>query len=128
MSGIRYKLDTTNLDKLKKKHPDRVDKVLGKLAGDSEAYIKTNFSRTAPNPSSPGSPPAVQTGRLKKSVLHRKVREQVWEVTEGGNGAPYAGYLEFGTHNMAARPHFRDGVYAVIRKAPKMLIGTIEDL
>lgn len=53
-----------------------------------------------PSPSAPGSPPGVRTGLLRGS----------WSPFSGANicgitsGAHYAGYLEYGTRKMAARP------------------------
>jgi HK97 gp10 family phage protein len=57
-------------------------------------------------PSQPGSPPAVDTGRLRASITHR-IEGGGWEKTTRGyvgTNVIYGRYLEFGTSRMAARP------------------------
>lgn len=55
------------------------------------------------NPSTPGSPPNVQHGRLRGSVA--------WEIVNGvarvGTNVKYGRWLELGTAKMAARPWLR---------------------
>ena len=52
------------------------------------------------SPSAPGSPPGVRSGNLRRN----------WTMFSGGgsfgitSGMGYAGYLEYGTSKMAARP------------------------
>lgn len=54
--------------------------------------------------SAPGEPPAVDTGRLRASIIHEIEREfRTWIGTVGTN-VEYAPSLEFGTTKMAARP------------------------
>ena len=66
-----------------------------------------------PSPSAPGNPPGVRTGLLRAS----------WSPFSGSDifgissGAHYAGYLEYGTRKMAARP-FVDRI--VDRAMPKI--------
>ncbi len=50
--------------------------------------------------SAPGSPPAMQTGDLMRSVFTRSAGSR----HTLGVTMPYARFLEYGTGNMAARP------------------------
>lgn len=52
--------------------------------------------------SSPGNPPAIDSGELLRSIMF-DVRDMEVEVGSIG-GAPYAEFLEFGTKKMEARP------------------------
>ena len=52
--------------------------------------------------SSPGNPPAIDTGELARSIIF-DVRDMEVEVGAAG-GAPYALFLEEGTKKMKARP------------------------
>lgn len=55
----------------------------------------------------PGRPPAIQTGAYARSVRTRRVSiESGWEV---GTDSEIGPYLQFGTENMAARPHVVEG-------------------
>lgn len=51
--------------------------------------------------SAPGEAPAVDTGRLMKSIY---AKAPTGNTAEFGAAAPYAGYLEDGTKKMAKRP------------------------
>ena len=53
-----------------------------------------------PSPSAPGSPPGVRTGHLRRDWTMFSSAE-VFGIE---SGAHYAGYLEYGTSKMAARP------------------------
>lgn len=54
--------------------------------------------------SAPGDPPAVDTGRLRQSIVALKVERYRWRV---GTNVDYALALEFGTRHIAARPFLR---------------------
>jgi len=54
--------------------------------------------------SAPGDPPAVDSGRLRQSIVALKVDQFRWRV---GTNVEYALYLEFGTRRMAPRPFLR---------------------
>ena len=58
---------------------------------------------TGRKPSAPGQPPAVQTGRLRNSIVHQPATAGNLFARAGTN-VPYGKYLEFGTSKMAARP------------------------
>lgn len=117
-SAIRIELDMRRLKELERKTPGITDKVMGKLAGDVDGYAKDHMSRTAPDASRPGEPPAVQTGKLKNSITHQREAARSWSVTVG---AEYGVHLEFGTAVMAARPFLRPAVRAIAETAPKVL-------
>lgn len=123
-SSIRIELDMKALKDLERKTPGITDKVMGKLAGDVEGYAKDHMSRTAPDPSRPGEPPAVQTGRLKNSIVHKREAARSWSVTVG---AEYGAPLEFGTAKMEARPFLRPAVRAIAQTAPKVLKAEVFD-
>jgi HK97 gp10 family phage protein len=57
--------------------------------------------------SRPGSPPAVDTGDLKKSVRHEVIQRGDEVVGFVGSDLPYALPLETGTKNMEPRPFLR---------------------
>jgi hypothetical protein len=56
------------------------------------------------NPSKPGEPPHVQTGRLRSSVAYEIVSATVGRV---GTNVKYGRWLELGTRRVAARPWLR---------------------
>lgn len=58
--------------------------------------------------SSPGNPPAIDTGELIRSVMF-DVRDMEIEIGSLG-GAPYSKHLEFGTKKMEARPFVNPAV------------------
>lgn len=106
------RVDTRRLDAILRNAGRNTDEVLGKIAGDLEAYMKDHMSTSSP--SSPGDPPGVVTGYLKNSIQARKERPKHWAVY----GANYGLYLEYGTVRMAARPFVRPAVWAIKRNLP----------
>ena len=65
-------------------------------------YRRGNITHQA---SAPGEPPATDTGVLVNSIVGDVTRAQNNQVQGYVRaGAGYAGYLEFGTRRMAARP------------------------
>lgn len=62
--------------------------------------------------SAPGDAPAVDTGRLRQSIVALKVGDARWRV---GTNVQYALYLEFGTRRMAPRPFIRPVIEKVRR-------------
>lgn len=85
--------------------------------------------RPGGNPSSlPGEPPALQTGWLRSSYSSWKEGPGI--VAIGSRGSPssgenYAGFLEFGTSKMAARPHLRPAVEKVKEMVPSTVAKEI---
>ena len=73
-------------------------------------------------PSTPGNAPAIQTGNLVRNVivddsdlLKMHVRVGVFD------NAPYAGFLEFGTKSMAARPYLKPAMLHAAEVAKAIL-------
>lgn len=75
------------------------NKLLKRAAEVVVGYVNSSWSETSP--SAPGQPPAVVTGKLKKSV-------RIYELNKGHVQIlwleEYSKFLEFGTTNMAPRP------------------------
>jgi len=126
-NDVKVTVDTRGLDKLRKL-PGAIDAMFAKITGDVDADIKESFSTTAPNPSAPGDPPAVQTGRLKNSVTHYQIASKKWAVEQDGKIAPYGPHLEYGTINVAPRPFFRPAIYRSVKRLPKLMKASVEDL
>lgn len=57
--------------------------------------------------SAPGDPPAPDTHELQASYEAKKIRLPAGSAVEIGSPLKRAGWLEFGTKNMQARPHVR---------------------
>jgi len=107
--GVRS--DTRKLDAIVTHRARNADEALGEVTMLLVQHMKTNWSATSP--SSPGEPPAVDTGNLTNSIDGRvHVRGKEWRIT----GAEYGLFLEYGTPRMPARPFIYPAVYAVRRK------------
>lgn len=87
-------------------------------------YMKGKNRSIKHQASAPGEPPATDTGRLVNSIVGdaKVVGKQVQGFLEARTS--YAGYLEFGTRRMAARPFMtpsvmknRDRAIALMRDA-----------
>lgn len=100
-AGIAVKLDLKRLEEIRRNNPGRADQIVGTIAFDMEADLKANMS--SGSPSSPGSPPAVDTGALKSSIHAERLGPMLWRVVDG---VLYGVMLEFGTRKMRARPFF----------------------
>lgn len=102
----------------------KAQKVVQKLAQDTQGYIVTHFSATAPQPSPPGAPPAVQTTQLRTSVVAEPdgIDEFTWWLLVG---AEYGLPLEFGTMRMAARPFVRPALRWIAANVPKGLLRSV---
>jgi hypothetical protein len=72
--------------------------------------------------SSPGNAPAVDTGRLRASVLFRKVGPATVDVL---TRVKYGAWLEFGTSRIAARPAWVPAVEAMRPRFLKRLEAVI---
>lgn len=118
---MRVVVNTAHLDKLGKGLG--VETVLRKLAMDTESSIKNNFSSQSPSPV--GSPPGVDTGNLKNSVVAVR-RGKGWAVIIG---ADYGADLEYGTRKMPARPFVRPAVRRVVNAMNRRdLVDIVEDV
>lgn len=114
------RVDTRRLDAIMRNLGRNTDEVLGKIAGDLEAYMKDHMSTSSPSPA--GDPPGVVTGNLKNSIQARRDRPKHWAVY----GADYGLHLEHGTVHMAARPFIRPAVWAIKRNLPRAFRGLVK--
>lgn len=66
----------------------------------------------------------VQTGRLQASIVRfiERLKSMSFRGTIETRGVPYAGYVEFGTSRMRARPYMRPAV-ALTKESLKSLFG-----
>lgn len=74
--------------------------------------------------SSPGQPPAVQLGDLKKSVKGGVEKEGKDVVGFVGSELPKASMLEYGTSRMAARPWLRLSFEKSLDKVKEIMVRT----
>jgi hypothetical protein len=87
-------------------HPKRVEQAAKDLAAD----ITKELSKPGHGvPSRPGDPPAMQTGKLQKSIKTKRVSPTIVEVY---SEVDYAKVLDFGGKDIKKRPFF----YALIEK------------
>jgi HK97 gp10 family phage protein len=63
--------------------------------------------------SAPGQPPAEDSGKLYRDIKVTRLKSGHYRVRFG---ASYAGYLEFGTRNMSARPFVLPSIQAAVEK------------
>lgn len=118
--GMHFRLDMSGLQDVKRRAPGEVARVIQKLAQDMEGDVKMNFSDTAPEASAPGSPPAVQSGNLKNSIVAVPEGPMTWIVGVGA-GAEYGIHLEYGTSRMAARPFMLPSFERIVNMAPQII-------
>lgn len=111
---MRVVVDVSALKRLQQLTPQRVGAIVRKLAMDTEAEIKNNFSPNSP--SSPGMPPGVDTGNLKNSIVAVKGDTTFTYLVQVG--AEYGADLEYGTAKMAARPYVLPAVERVMANLP----------
>ena len=111
-------LDTRKLDSLNARAT--AERLVQKLAQDTEGYIKDNFSPVSP--SEPGQPPAVDTGNLKNLLLAEPENPLRWVVN---SGAEYSLDLEYGTHKMAERPFLLPAFHWIITHLPDNIAAKV---
>lgn len=75
-----------------------------------ESQAKLNASH--PAPSSPGTGPAVRTGRLRSSITWELGHDAQGLFANIGTNVEYAIYLEQGTDRMGARPFLKPALVA----------------
>ena len=114
-------LDMQKLKAMTDDAPRLAEQIIEKLAMDTVAYMLNNMSEQSP--SSPGAPPAIDTGFLVNSISAFPEGRMAWVVNVA---ADYAASLEFGTPSMAARPFFLPAIEAVVADAPEQLIEVIK--
>lgn len=82
----------------------------GKTYRSTQRWVKkqnalvTRRRAKAHTASAPGEAPAVDTGRLRQSIVANKLDPGHWQV---GTNVEYALHLEYGTRKMSARPFMR---------------------
>lgn len=74
-------------------------------------------------PSKPGYPPHVLTGRLRQSIAHAVTFEGQAVVGKVGTNVEYAPFLEFGTRRMEARPFLRPTLFRERKRIAAILKG-----
>lgn len=72
--------------------------------------------------SSPGEPPAVDTGRYRSSISHLIVSFGKKYKGYVGSNVIYGKFLEFGTRKMAPRPHWKP----ILEQRDKILQAYLE--
>ncbi len=78
--------------------------------------------------SSPGNPPAVDTGRLRASYTWRLGSDARGPYVEVGTNVIYAPWLEYGTRRMQPRPHLRPAINDVRAQITRLVRdGIIEE-
>lgn len=115
MAGFSYsvRIKRNDLAAVIRDAPEKIDRRLARVAFDGERIVKTSFgtggkgrtyrrgSRTH-TASAPGSPPAIDTNKLRGGINTKKLRLMLYSINTGDT--EYAPHLEFGTSKMAARP------------------------
>lgn len=76
-------------------------------------------------PSAPGSPPNVDTGRLRSSITHDLSVDAQGIVARVGTDVEYGLYLEVGTSKMEARPYLRPALAAELGAPELPGTGTV---
>lgn len=117
---MRVVVDVSALQRLARDMPERAGAVVQKMAQDTQTDIVNNFSPNSP--SSPGMPPAVDTGNLKNSVVAVPVDPLTWRLLVG---AEYGADLEYGTGKMAARPYVLPAVERTVTRLPGDLAAEV---
>jgi len=93
------------------------------LIDGSKSYGKHNH-----HPSMAGSPPAVDTGMLRKSITHDVEQDGSRVVGRVGStigNPPYGAYLEYGTSKMAARPWLQPALKKNSTKIEELIKGSV---
>jgi HK97 gp10 family phage protein len=96
--------------------PANIQEALQETGDEIVDDIRANWSGQYPPASAPGQAPAKRSGDLDASIdaqpLSSASSGTVFQVTISvkSPGSTYAGYLEYGTGKMAARPFIRPAV------------------
>jgi hypothetical protein len=110
---IEVIVDKTKLERLIRTAPRKAELALDTLSFDGERDVKQSFGTS---PSSPGSPPGVDTGALRASIHVEKPSRWIRRIV---TGTEYAIHLEYGTSKMAARPFMMPMAMRLRKKADK---------
>jgi HK97 gp10 family phage protein len=119
MSGVTMEIKRNGpslIDKLLKRVDKNAERIVDEAGDDVAADIRRSWSTSSP--SSPGSPPAVVTGELDRSVV--AIPEHSMSTGRKRNYiramAKHASHLEYGTRKMAARPFMRPAMHRARKK------------
>jgi HK97 gp10 family phage protein len=130
MLSVRFKADLSGLNAVEANVPRNAAKAVKNLADRVVEEIRASWSPESP--SSPGSPPAIVTGTMDRSVMTEKQGRDVfgrfagqdalsWAVRVNAvnkRGASYPRFLEYGTRKMEARPFLMDAAYRAFDDLP----------
>jgi len=106
-------------DRLKKEVRSKCEKNMDKACRFLESEIKKDLS--GKSPSSPGEPPGVVTGELRRSMTYEIEKTSQGITGRVGTNKEYAIPLEFGTSRMAARPFVRSNFEKNKKEIAKIL-------
>ena len=108
-------LNLRRLHNIRRHFHTNVAAFVQKMAQDTEAYVKDNFSPRSPSVAY--APPGIDTGTLKNSIIARPGENPfIWFLIVG---AHYGLPLEFGTMHMAPRPFILPGVRHTANNIPR---------
>lgn len=99
------------------------ERLVQKLAQDTEAYAKTHMNSQSPAPA--GEFPGIDTGNLVNNILSERVGPLTWRCFIPGERVPYAVALEYGTGRMMARPFMAPSFMAIVNGAPPGLFAEV---
>lgn len=98
--------------------------------GGGRTYVRRGRSGSGSvrhTASSPGAPPAVDTGRLRASINMKAGSEKGKPFVDVGTNVQYAPFLEFGTSRMQARPYMRTALAAITEKARGIIARSVTE-
>lgn len=121
-----------NLEMVIKAGAKRSEQALHVIGMAITNQVKINITKNFPPASTPGTPPALRTGGLRKSYKYSVSRGEGRKVasvsvysdratlqpTPPHKQVVYASFLEFGTSKMKARPHLRPAVEQIRPRIP----------
>lgn len=123
---IRVEFDVSKLDRIISISPAKGEEAIAALAFEGERIVKLSFGtgkagRTyvrggvTHTASAPGSPPAIDTGKLMNAIYVKPMGRLRKAISTGDT--EYAAALEYGTTKMAARPFMRPMARELEREA-----------
>jgi len=124
--NARIKTINFKLGPFNRKLEKEVEQNMTQAVQFAEGKIKESISRGnkgGGNPSRPGEPPKVRSGRLRSSITHEVTKELGGIVGRVGTNVVYARWLELGTENMEPRPFLRPGILNNQRRIFNIISG-----
>jgi HK97 gp10 family phage protein len=113
MFGAEVVSDLAGIEAFFDRFDDQVALATNEVADDLVLDMQANWSGYYPPASAEGETPAIRSGFLDQSVAVASLATPTDAGCEASVRvtAAYAGYLEFGTSIMAARPFIRPAVF-----------------